>query len=421
MSKIMNSIDSEWEDFMNSSSFSTQNKNFYSSSNEDNTSKNNNNNMDELASKQEQNQLSRMDIKNKDCPKASDIYISTKTKIAFLNMPIDLKNVFWKIPVIEYYKPTCGVIKKQMKFNSLCIEELQDIEERVKDLECCCDQYIITNINNPTGRIKFKDIRKISIGLSKKDIMSYRSKKKSAFYNCFVMIIRLNCQGIFQEFHVKVFNTGKIEIPGIQTEENFKLLLDYLIEVLTPIVVVENKIGDVEGEDIPIKIVENDKKTGFKTDTVLMNSNFNCGFNIDREMFYELLKMKYNIQSIYDPCSYPGIQCKIYYDTEENRIVKTIDKIEVVEEMTKKLVEVTFMVFRTGSILIVGKFDEDILYFVYEYIKNILIDEYLLICDQNEDSHIEFCHDKNKKTKIRKKTINMESKWSPMKDGVFYE
>ena len=51
-------------------------------------------------------------------PKATNIYISTKTKIAYLNIPIELKDVFWKIPVIPYCKPVNGVIKKQMKFNS---------------------------------------------------------------------------------------------------------------------------------------------------------------------------------------------------------------------------------------------------------------------------------------------------------------
>ena len=50
-------------------------------------------------------------------PKASDIYISTKSKIIFLNNSIDLKNVFWNIPVIPYSLPMNGVVKKQMKFN----------------------------------------------------------------------------------------------------------------------------------------------------------------------------------------------------------------------------------------------------------------------------------------------------------------
>ena len=55
--------------------------------------------------------------------------------------------------------------------------------------------------------------------MSKKDIVSYRTKKKSAFYNCFVLIMRLLYNGIFREIHVKVFNTGKLEIPGIQNDQ----------------------------------------------------------------------------------------------------------------------------------------------------------------------------------------------------------
>ena len=38
----------------------------------------------------------------KEMPKCSDIYISTQTKIAYLNKTIDLNEVFWKIPMIEY-------------------------------------------------------------------------------------------------------------------------------------------------------------------------------------------------------------------------------------------------------------------------------------------------------------------------------
>ena len=44
-----------------------------------------------------------------EAPKPSTIYISTKTKIAYLNTPIDLKQIFWEIPVIPYAKPINGV------------------------------------------------------------------------------------------------------------------------------------------------------------------------------------------------------------------------------------------------------------------------------------------------------------------------
>ena len=172
---------------------------------------------------------------NKDLvsPKANNIYISTKSKIAYLNSEVDLKTIFWKVPVIPYATPTNGVIKKQMKFNSTMPEELDTIQANLKNVYHYEDQ-IMTSINNPTGRIKFKDIRKVSIGISKKDIMSYRCKKKSAFYNCFVMILRIKIQDIFKEFHIKVFNTGKMEIPGIQNEGIFEIVLHNIISTLQP-------------------------------------------------------------------------------------------------------------------------------------------------------------------------------------------
>jgi hypothetical protein len=36
-----------------------------------------------------------------DAPKSSNIYISTKTKIAYLNTPIDLKLIFWQVSRIK--------------------------------------------------------------------------------------------------------------------------------------------------------------------------------------------------------------------------------------------------------------------------------------------------------------------------------
>ena len=64
-------------------------------------------------------------------PKATEIYISTKSKIAYLNQHIDLKDVFWKVPVIPYAQPSNGVIKKQMKFNSLVPEDLDIITQHL--------------------------------------------------------------------------------------------------------------------------------------------------------------------------------------------------------------------------------------------------------------------------------------------------
>jgi hypothetical protein len=325
---------------------------------------------------------------NTDTPKANEIYISTKTKIAYLNQHIDLKEVFWKIPVLPYAMPKNGVIKKQMKFNSSTIEDYEIIQELVKK-ETYYEENVITSINNPSGRIKFKDIRKVSIGISKKDIMSYRSKKKSAFYNCFVIILRLNDAGIYKEIHVKVFNTGKLEIPGIQNERIFNMTLALIIDTIQPHI--ENKLE-----------YKNDSN-----ETVLINSNFNCGFFIDREILYDVLRYKYNIHAIYDPCSYPGIQCKFYYNPDTD-IQLGCQISEENRHLYKNINEISFMIFRTGSVLIVGKCDENVLMIIYEYLKIILNNEFKNICQKNmnlNDSALLKLKDKNKKKKIRKKII----------------
>ena len=152
-------------------------------------------------------------------PKCSELYISTKTKIVHLNQSIDLSELFWKINVIPYYSTKEGVVKKQMKINSTSKEQVENIQEKLKQVERHYTEQIISHIENPDGRIKFKDIRKINIGLSRKDIESYRARLKGAFYNCFVLILRVKHNDSFKELHVKIFNTGKMEIPGIQNND----------------------------------------------------------------------------------------------------------------------------------------------------------------------------------------------------------
>ena len=339
-------------------------------------------------------------------PEPSDIYISTKSKIAYLTDPIDLK-IFWDIPVIPYATAKNGVIKKQIKFNSKTPEELNIIQERLQK-ELYYEEHVMSHIDNPNGRIKFKDIRKVTIGISKKDIMSYRSKKKQAFYNCFVMIIRLKIDGLFREFHIKVFNTGKMEIPGVQNDSMFELVLTNIIDILQP-------------------YTEKKLEYNKKSDTVLINSNFNCGFYIDRERLYDILKYKYNIQAIYDPCSYPGIQSKFYYNSElgiqtgskekgsnpkekgpknKNKDKDTELKDKCKDKEKTNITEVSFMVFRTGSVLIVGMCEENVLVEIYEFLKTLLKTEfseiYQGLIDMESHNLI-----KNKKKKIRKKIITV--------------
>ena len=298
------------------------------------------------------------------------IYISTKTKIAYLNHPVNIYDIFWKIPVHHYYTRRECVVKKQIKFQTTDPAVVASIKEKLEQQPRCYDEFVIEHIDNPTGRIPYKDQRKVSIGLCKKDLNGGKHKQKRAFFNCFVVILRIN-GGIappderapeddilYKEMHVKVFNTGKLEIPGIQEDKTLIQVLQLLVSVLRPFL----------GEDLDY--LRN------RCETALINSNFNCGYYIDRDKLFHLLKYKYRMNCNYDSCSYPGIQSKFYYIP--GKISEQQNGQQPVS-MDMPYYEVSFMIFRTGSILIVGKCDELILNIIYRFICAILESEYSVI------------------------------------------
>ena len=329
-----------------------------------------------------------------DVPKCEDLYISTTTKVLFLNQPIDIQTIFWEIPIIDYWKPEEGVIKKQIKIVSKTPEELDCYTHKLENINYY-NEVIIKQINTPDARrIKFKDERKITIGMSKKDLMTCRGKVKNAFYNCFALILRFNFQDTYREIHVKVFNTGKLEIPGVLNIQILNIVKDMIIKLLVP------HINNVPLEFLPHDIESN----------VLINSNFNCGFYIDRDRLHHILRSSaYNIETAYDPCSYPGVKCKFYFnhevgfdmDQQRGKLIRADRTMKMSElDSAKKYSEISFMIFRTGSCLIVGNCTERILRFVYASIKQILHDEYYNIAVKNVISEV-----KIKKEKTRKKTI----------------
>jgi hypothetical protein len=71
----------------------------------------------------------------------------------------------------------------------------------------------------------------------------------------------------------------------------------------------------------------------------------------------------------------------------------------------KNITEVSFMIFRTGSVLIVGMCDENVLQDIYTFLKALLKAEFKYICQKiiNDDNF----NVKDKKKKLRKKTISI--------------
>jgi hypothetical protein len=356
-----------------------------------------------------------------------ELNISTKTKILYLNQTVDISPLFWKIPVIEYWQPKEGVVKKQIKIVSKTPEEFEEYQKHLVGIEHY-NENIIKQINNPLARsIKFKDERKITVGISRKDIMNCRGKVKNAFYNCFAIIIRVVFEGVFREIHVKVFNTGKMEIPGVVSV----VLLDIVKKMV---------LNVMNNLDSPILF---DFLENIPDSNVLINSNFNCGYFINREVLHSILRSsKYDIEAVYDPCSYPGVKCKFYFNNElgfdefvdvdndpdnihdyKCNILKCRQNGKIMKEDchmkmselsdTDKYTEVSFMIFRTGSGLIVGNCTEKVLMYVFRFIQSILSMEKANIMVMTSEVIV-----KCKKPKLRKRTINMTSDYFNKTYGV---
>lgn len=337
--------------------------------------------------------------KSKKAPTSSPLCISTKTKISFLNTTeIEIMSLFWKVPILDYYLPNEGVIKKQMKVSSHSPEETKEINKELEKIrnnsrlhfeETIIDTIDTTEDCTPGSGKKYKLSKKVSVGICKKNIANQSNKQKRAFFNCIVLILRIYMEddgapAPYKEIHVKIFNTGKMEIPGIQSNDMYNKVMELIVSTLSA-------CGVSGSNNSPLACEEG------KSETVLINSNFNCGFYIERDEMYSLLKYKYRIHCNFDSCSYPGIQCKFYYD-------KTIKSNEQTGTLPKHkdYLEISFMIFRTGSVLIVGKCESEVLFEIYDKIKEILTVEYEKICNTN----IQACDKFVKKEKIVKyKTV----------------
>lgn len=291
--------------------------------------------------------------------KNSELHISTKTILISLPTTFDLSSIFWHTPVIQYHALQDGIVKKQTKITTNTPEERRNIEAMCQD-ECERGIYFTQSILEDTPE---KCVRKVNIGICKKDVMSFNKKyvPKGAFSNCIVFTVRIHEEN-YQEVHIKVFQSGKLEIPGMKCPDTVHAAVHLLLRIM--------QCGNVA--------------VSTQMTPVLINSNFNCGYVVNRDVLYEILQKKYRINAYYDQCSYPGIQCKYYY-YEKCRELSTENLMPGQRHPSHpssktavnnaNIYEVSFFIFRTGNVLIVGRCNEDVLKTIFDYISSILINE----------------------------------------------
>ena len=349
--------------------------------------------------KEKEKEKEKRKLEDAEAPSPQPLYISTMSKIAYLDGgPMD-RSVFWEIPLVTDAS-TPGVLNKQILITSTTQEELahvrdaleplrpfHHVEEQVKPVVAADDEMAKKRRKKTYD---FRDERKITIGTvtrrkhaSSSSSSSSSSSTKGAFMNCFVLQLAVDVDGKMREFHTKVFNTGKVEIPGVQTDAMLHAVLDVLQAAF-----------DQAAQTVHYRFRKRDN--AFLTDMVLINSNFKCGFQINRQACFAVLKHKYNVPAMYDPCTYPGIKCRYYYDPDKpihkqpgqhasphillpSSPSSLASLASLASPPSSAAQKVSFMIFRTGSVLIVGKCPEDVLRHIYAFVIRILKDEFATI------------------------------------------
>ena len=171
-------------------------------------------------------------------------------------------------------------------------------------------------------------------GFSKKMLRKKRKKtKKKIFYN----------QATLHIFHdnklmnVKMFNNGKVQITGLKKVDQAPILISKLIQYLQDIEIFD---------DIDI----------LSHKLVLINSDFDIGYEVDRETLHREI-IEYGMYSSYEPCIYPGVNIKYYINTNNSNGICCCDDIcngKGRGDGDGNCKKVTIAVFKSGKIIITG-------------------------------------------------------------------
>ena len=301
----------------------------------------------------------------------SELRISTMTITSNFNSNVDLSVVATQLPLVNYFSKETGCIK---------IEPEHPHPVR---------------------------------GQCKKDVEN-KTKKKKTFYNQTTIIVRINNNDELKEVNFKLFSNGRIQMTGIKSIENANNVLNLMIENLKLL-----SIKDEEGNQKHAFVEQPEKEINFgKINIHLINSDYTTGFKIKRDVLHSLLVNDYNVYSTYEPCIYPGVNTKYYWNTSNTTdgVCNCTNKCNGKGNGNGdgKCKKVTISIFQSGAIIITGATNYVQLEDAYNFINNIL-DEHFKDLERIpppeplEDNKIKIVKSKNKKKVHLKQPIPTNS------------
>ena len=200
-----------------------------------------------------------------------------------------------------------------------------------------------------------KVIRYIKFGEFEKGVLEKRKKIKKDFFNQMTIHIYDGKKKNDGKINVKLFNNGRIQITGLILIEQGQFVIDILHEHLK-----NNKDIDIINKD------------SIKLDIVLINSDFDFGKPIDRELLYNYL-LDQDIYVTYESCIYPGVNIKYYYlNNNISGICNCTNQCDGKGDGITTCKKVTIAVFHSGKVIITGGQSFDQIVKSYNFINIIL-------------------------------------------------
>tara|TARA_Y100000817_G_scaffold304983_2_gene288587 strand:+ start:767 stop:1537 length:771 start_codon:yes stop_codon:yes gene_type:complete len=192
----------------------------------------------------------------------------------------------------------------------------------------------------------------ISKGDNLKKIKKIKKIKKF-FYNQVTLHIWLG-----KRINMKIFNNGRIQMTGIKNELQGNETIQLFIEEI-------NKISD----ENKIKIFDSTEIYQVEPiQTVLINSDFDIYFEVNREILHRLIVDR-GYYSSYEPCTYPGVNIKYYYNPILNNFgICDCDKPCNGKGKDNTCKKITIAVFKSGKIIITGGRNKENINSAYKFI-----------------------------------------------------
>ena len=266
---------------------------------------------------------------------------------------------------------------KQQLYN----HTLQPTPIKISTMTVCCylDQLIdietIFNTFTAPFNISTVNFNEVCDKLQPYDIIGckYSNSQKGyfkknvtkSFFNCSSLNIFITQK---KQINFKIFKNGKIQITGVPREDIAKNCIQHFIKYLKQTNIIQTLIN----------------YNNFRT--VLINSDFFCGIEIDRENFYKILTKILNLNVSYESENYPGVKLGYYYNkdnTGTNNEGKCICEKKCKGKGAKSKLNickrVTVSTFQSGKIIITGASSYDHIQCAYNFVNKIINDYYYFI------------------------------------------